>query len=129
MDTEEKYLDCEFFVWTVDGRKHNVPEDVNYRSRNKHSFGSMPEVDGWVMFFSREKFENDEPWKYFDFPFRSIEKDGDWFCLPDAEKGHRFPVWKWKNPNDPIGDITLDPSLGVGDIFHCWVKDGEIEWV
>lgn len=40
-------------------------------------------------------------------------------------------VWEWENPDDPIEDITLSPSLKLEwdepNTFHIFIRDGEVE--
>lgn len=138
MDTKEKYLNDKFFICMVaekefDEYEYNVPDRENCFARQKRMGGSMPEVDGWLTFFDPELHDNGEAYKHFSFPFRSVEKGGLWFSFPDKDKGKKRPVWKWKNPDEPLSKVTLNPSLGIGSDgetkFHCWVKNGEVEWV
>lgn len=45
-----------------------------------------------------------------------------------ADSGH---VWEWKNPGQPIEDITLSPSLLLEwdepNTFHIHIRDGEVQ--
>lgn len=66
-----------------------------------------------------------EPETNSDYASWEFHVDGDDADLP-------YPnVWTWENPDDPIEDVTLSPSLqyrgGIGPDFHVFIKDGEIK--
>lgn len=129
MDTEAKYRnDAELVVEMVGDEDGGPP----YMVVNN----DVP-VDGRVSFLYRDdgnpSGRPDGKWIAATFPFRSVDKDGHpWFAFPDEPKFSRQPVWKWTNPDeDPHESLTLSPSLGLGEdlYFHCWVRDGRIDWV
>lgn len=142
MDTTEKYLDDEFYVVLAGERPdekfiytNRGVDDIHEGSdiqpaRDHHYIGEEPPVDGWVTFYDPDLLDEGEPFKHGTFPFRDHSKDNLWFALPDEEKGSKHPVWKWQNPDeDPHENLTLKPSIGMGDNFHCWIEQGEIRWV
>lgn len=103
-------------------------------ARDHHPMNEDVPVDGWVTFYDPEKLEAGEAFKHFEFPFRSVEKSGPWFARPDETEWSKQPVWKWQNPDaDPHEHLTLTPSLGIngddGIVFHCYIRDGEIDWL
>lgn len=154
-DTDEKYLGDEFyvtmagdlppeFVTDVMEERHREsvedpdsplvgPPDYTPSPRNDHhAINPDVPVDGWVTFYDPALLESGDAFKHGTFPFRSVEKDGPWFARPDGEKWSRSPVWKWENPDaDPHESLTLSPSIGLGDplSFHCFIRDGGIEWL
>jgi len=142
MDTLEKYHNAELCIMLSkdrftdrDLRIYNRPEGRSgwLNTRKEHPLGENPKVDGWLLFYDPDAPEG-EPWKYYDFPFRSVNKDDDlWFAYPDREKFTKQPVWKWQNPDESISELTLKPSIGVNAddelTFHCFVENGEIEWL
>lgn len=74
---------------------------------------------GFLMLHNPEKDET-----YASWPFHVIPSEH-YIHGPDA------PVWKWENPDDPIADITLSPSLLLEwddpNTFHIFIRDGEVE--
>lgn len=156
MDTAEKYLNDEFFVTMagelppehiVEQRRASMearvedPDDPVAEwggpspARDHHYLGEQPPVDGWVTFYDPDLLAAGEPFKHGDFPFRSVGKDdAPWFARPDAENWSRHPIWKWQNPDaDPHESLTLSPSIGTRAddtvTFHCYIRDGSIEWL
>lgn len=139
-DTEDKYLDDEFYIALTsdhafdeyDTIGHNLPEENPGRGRDTHIVGEQPPVDGWVTFYDPELLEDGEPYKHGTFPFRDKNRDGLWFARPDADEWHRSPIWKWTNFGQPLNEMTLKPSIGMGSgelNFHCYIRGGEIEWL
>lgn len=148
MDTEDKYLDTEFYVQMVGEappdfavdyyeRRINDPDDslVDYQRelRDHHQLDKNVPIDGIVAFYWPDQLEKEDgtPWS-FSFPFRDNRKDDEpWFAFPDKDSPKRHPVWKWQNPEESTDNITLDPSLGVGQppTFHCYIRNGEIQWL
>lgn len=155
MDTDDKYLDCDFYVTLAgeqppepirDGWRENTQkrvDDPDDPLADRGDMGRCPEthplnddvpIDGQVTFYWPEKLGSGDPFKAFDFPFRGVDKDdAPWFARPDADKWSRHPVWKWKNPDAPLDRITLHPSLGIGprdDLsFHAYIRGGDIDWL
>jgi len=151
MDTEDKYLETEFYVVMAGGTPpHHIqdyqderiadPDDSTVgvdRSglRDHRALNEDVPIDGQIRFYWPDRMEPDceEGWKSFEFPFRSVEKDdAPWAAYPDKENFSQHPVWEWQNPNeDPHEKLTLKPSIGVGSplTFHCFVRDGEVEWI
>lgn len=137
MDTAKKYRNDEFYVavagelppdWYVE-HMESQESTVSVNPTSSEHFG-VP-VDGWVTFYDPDLYDNGEPFKHGTFPFRSVTKDGAaWAGNPDNPAGERFPIWKWENPGaDPHDALTLSPSIGLGDDFHCYVRAGEINWL
>jgi len=59
-------------------------------------------------------------------------KYADWPFYSESYKGSKIePYWTWENPDDPLEDITLSPSLILEwdepNTFHIFVRGGEIE--
>lgn len=155
MDTDDKYLDTEFYVtlagerppdYIQDGWEENTririddPDDpladrgTMGRCPQTHQLNDDVPIDGQVTFYWPNKLGTGEAFIAFDFPFRSVEQDdAPWFANPDADKWSRHPVWKWQNADtDPRENLTLSPSLGIGgdDLsFHCYIRNGEIDWL
>lgn len=155
MDTKPEYRDgLDFYVtmsgelppdFVVEARERNMQERIADPDDPVSGWGGVspcPEtthiggvpIDGQVTFYYPDKVESGDPFKYGDFPFRDADTDGPWFMRPDADKWRRQPIWKWQNPDaDPHEDLTLSPSIGRradGDIvFHCYIRDGEIDWL
>lgn len=156
MDTDDSYLDDEFYVVMAgelppdeimeyhEERTQKLIDDPDSPVKNRgppapasdtHIVGDGIPVDGWITFYNPEKLRSLEPYKHGTFPFRDHRKDdSEWFGRPDADKWHRSPIWKWQNPEDPVDDITLNPSIGRrgdGDevTFHCYIRNGEIDWL
>lgn len=153
MDTEQKYVnDADFYVRLASERepdfvteywRHRIddPDDpvVGHRNeplRDHHQLNEDVPIDGIVCFYFPDRLDPDVdegPWS-FSFPFRDHRKgDHPWFAFPDREKWERHLVWKWQNPEgDPHENLTLKPSLGIGRddlVFHCYIRNGEIEWL
>lgn len=88
----------------------------------------------------------------YDHDGTGVDDDGEggFLILKDPDKGmtyaswpfHVTPsqhyihdsdvhVWKWENPDEPIEDITLAPSLKLEwddpNTFHIFIWDGEVE--
>lgn len=64
----------------------------------------------------------DEDVTYGSFP---IHEDGD-----ESDHVAGRPIWKWENPDDPVEDMTLHPSIKLDweeNGFHIFVRDGEID--
>lgn len=141
MDTDEKYLGDEIFVTLAGERgpdwyvEHMESRDSCVRvnpANDHHALDPDVPVDGWITFYDPDLLEAGEPFKHGTFPFRDHRKDGaPWAAFPAKPKGKRQPVWQWKNPEDDVGDLTLSPSIGTGDPvnFHCYVREGKIEWL
>lgn len=157
MDTDEKYLNDEFYVCLAgetppdfiidiskERRKEKIedpdsplvgPEEYEpSEARDHHYLNDDVDVDGWVTFYDPELLEDHEPFKHGTFPFRNHNKGDQWFARPDSDEWDRHPVWKWTNPDeDPHENLTLEPSIGKrsdgGVNFHCFIRNGEIEWV
>lgn len=142
MDTESRFLDDSFYITLASDHAideygkhvHGMPDDATPASnRDTRVMGVNPPVDGRVTFYNPDKLEAGEGYKHFDFPFRDENREGDWFGNPDEDKGRKYPVWKWENFGESLDEITLNPSLGVSPrgttVFHCFIKDGEIEWL
>jgi len=63
------------------------------------------------------------------------EKDesyASWMAYSDKWEGNKIDTfWTWENPEEPIEDVTLSPSLKLNwddpNTFHIFVKNGEIE--
>jgi len=140
MDTDEKYRDAALGVALApdrhpeqEPRRWNCGDDTWPVARKHHPLGCEPPQDGVVCFYNPAAGP-DEPWKYFSFPFRDHRQDdAPWFASPDNEKWGRRPIWRWQNPEEPITEVTLEPSLGVRGSdeelsFHCWVDDGSVRW-
>lgn len=127
MDTEDRYLDA-VLRWDTSVKTTAV--------------GDIP-IDG-IVEFRYPRYQDDQPdefrpdedgyfWRV-TFPFRDHRKDDEpWFRLPDEEKWKRHPIWKWKNPEEPVENATLSPSIGMkgddGMDFHCYIRGGEIDWL
>jgi len=156
MDTDEEYLDDEIYVVMAG---NYPPEDIMEVMKERHrervedpdshvagppelkyepakpsqQFGCGATVDGWVTFYDLEKLENKDAFKHYTFPFRDVNKDDEpWAAFPDGENFKQHPIWKWQNPDeDPHESLTLSPSIGVGHPleFHCYIRDGGIEWL
>jgi hypothetical protein len=151
MDTDETYLDTSYYV-RLAGETPPVFVQEYYQSRindpddtlvdhdpdpfrDHHVLNEDVPIDGQVAFYYPDRLSPDVDkgaWS-FAFPFRDYRKDGaPWAAFPEKPKWKRHPVWKWTNPEqDPHEHLTLKPSLGVGEplSFHCWIRDGEIEWL
>ncbi|MWG36573.1 hypothetical protein [Halomarina oriensis] len=76
--------------------------------------------------------------EYGNLRLRNPERDCDyasWPFVADGQEADRRTAdgnttWHWTNPDEPLGDITLAPSLKLDwdeDGFHIFVRDGEIE--
>lgn len=151
MDTKAHHLESDFYVRLAgDGHPDFVqdyyrkrvddPDDnmVNFDNaplRDYHLLNQDVPIDGQVCFYYPDSLEvaGEGVWSH-TFPFRDHRKDGDpWAAFPDKPEHKSHPVWKWQNPEeDPYESLTLKPSLGVGHdglSFHCWVRDGEVEWL
>lgn len=127
MGTDERYLDSV----------------LRWNPSMKNLAGTDIPIDG-VVEFRYPRYQDDQPdefrpdedgyfWR-LTYPYRSIEKDEHpWFGRPDAEDFHRRPIWKWQNPDEPLDEMTLNPSIGKrsdGEIdFHCYIRNGEIDWL
>lgn len=156
MDTDETYLNDEFFVVmagdlppddVVDARRESHRKRIEdpdsplvgpaeYEpSPAKEHYAGQPDlpVDGWVTFYDPDLLAAGEPFKHGTFPFRDHRSSESWFARPNAEKWNRGPVWKWQNPGeDPHESLTLSPSIGLGGgeiTFHCYIRNGEIDWL
>lgn len=156
MDTKDEYLDDEIYVvmagelepeFITEQRKKNhkrrVEDDdsavvgpAEYEpepAKETQQFGSGATVDGWVTFYSPDKLDSGEAFKHYTFPFRDKSKNSDpWSAFPDKPNFKQHPIWKWENPNEgPHDNLTLSPSIGVGQPleFHCYIRNGEIEWL
>lgn len=151
MDTEDEYRDCDFYV-RMAGEPHPDFVQEYHRRRAEHPdtavVGYEPSpmrdfhvvnedvpVDGQICFYWPDRLESvndgNRPFA-FEFPFRDHRKDdAPWFAAPDANKFSKHPVWRWKNPDAQRENITLEPSLGIGDPmrFHCYVRGGDIDWL
>ena len=66
-----------------------------------------------------------EPDSGSDYATWSFHVDGEDSNMPGPH------VWEWENPDEPIEDVTLSPSLryqgGIGPDFHVFIKNGEVE--
>lgn len=146
MDTEDKYLDDEFYVVMAGERppeRHRLTsrgsDDINEGAiqrpaRDTHILGKKPPVDGWVTFFNPELLQKEKPYKHGTFPFRKEGTEGKWFAFPEGDEWNRHPIWKWKTSNGDRENITLRPSIGMRNsdrdiTFHCYITDGEIKWL
>lgn len=73
-------------------------------------------VGGWLVLHDPDKDED-----YASWPFYAADYDGDRVDMH----------WTWENPDAPLEDITLSPSLVLEqddpNTFHIFVRDGEIE--
>ena len=130
MDTDDRYLDAVLRWDYPPTHTETLP-------------GTDVPVDGFVE-FRYPRYQDDQPdrfdpyesgyyWRH-SFPFRSREKnDAPWFGNPDGGEWSRRPIWKWQNPNDPIENATLSPSIGMrgddGIDFHCYIRNGRIDWL
>jgi hypothetical protein len=147
MDTDKEYLSLEFYVRFSGETPPEYVEDyyesriedpdnnlVGYNDspfRDYHRLNRDVPIDGVVSFYwpNRMDCDSDDNPFYISFPFRDVRTDEyPWFGKPKTEE---FPVWKWTNPEKNRDEITLEPSLGVGNPleFHCNVRNGEIEWL
>lgn len=142
MDTHDKYLDTVIGIELAEGRHENredrtfnVP-DRGLGASKKHRLGydgTQVPVDGWVTFYWPDRPKH-EPHMAYSFPFRDAKKDDfRWLAAPDADDWSKRPIWKWQNPEEPLFNLTLAPSLGIsgndGISFHCYIRDGEIDWL
>lgn len=130
MDTDEKYLDAVLRWDSPPVHTQTLP-------------GTEIPIDGFVE-FRYPRYQDDQPddfrpdesgyyWRH-SFPFRSVEKDAHpWFGNPGGGEWKRRPIWKWQNPEEPVEEATLNPSIGMpsdGEMaFHCYVRNGEIDWL
>jgi hypothetical protein len=127
MDTDEEYLDAV----------------LRWNPSMRTLAGTDIPIDGLVE-FRYPRYQEDQPDRFdldesghfwrLTFPYRSVEKDDEpWFGNPNGGEWSRRPIWKWQNPNDPLDEMTLSPSIGKqsdGEMdFHCYVRNGEIEWL
>lgn len=109
-----------------------------------HVLNADVPIDGQVEFhrYYREDEDDHVPsqthegrpyWNVAEFPFRDHRKDdAPWAAFPEKPNFKSHPVWEWENPDaDPHESLTLSPSLGLGEpmYFHCWVRDGEVDWL
>lgn len=137
MDTEDKYLNDPLLEVEL---AKNLPEDSNRRT---HPLNNDVPIDGHVHILFRRSDEPDSGrdkdgrWYAGSFPFRDHRSDEYlWAAYPDKPNGRNHPVWKWQNPDeDPHENITLNPSIGLGKgeskgwRLHCWIKNGEIDFI
>lgn len=129
MDTEPKYQNESELLVEMAGENDYTPEF--------HLLNEDVPIDGIVTFLYRDEgnpsTRDDGKWKVGSFPFRDHRKDdAPWAAFPDKPNGENHPVWKWTTPeDDPHESLTLSPSLGLGSpmYFHCWVRNGEIQWL
>lgn len=127
MDTEERYLDA-VLRWNDDQNTQtgtDIPIDGTIEFRYPRYQDDQP-----------DEFRPDEDGYYWrlTFPYRSVEKDSPpWLGAPERDKWSKRPIWKWQNPDEPLEQMTLEPSIGLrgddGIRFHCYVRNGEIEWL
>lgn len=152
MDTEQKYVDCAEFYTQLAGEpepgfiteyhengvenpdRNVIGYDPTESFRDHHLLNEDVPIDGYVQFYNPDAGEQGEPFLFFGFPFRDHRKtDAPWAAYAEKPNGKNHPVWKWQNPEmDPHKRLTLSPSLGVGRdelTFHCYIRDGEIEWL
>lgn len=150
MDTDEELLETDFYVRMAGEeppklhqeyyqKRMDDPDDsvVGFNTdplRDHHILNEDVPIDGIVAFYYPGGLDPDSeqaPWS-FTFPFRDHRRDdAPWFAFPDRPEWERHPVWKWENPEKGRENITLSPSLGVGQpmTFHCWIRDGEVAWL
>ncbi len=137
MDTEQKYVDLAWFDVVL------VDEDETRPSH--HMLNEDVPVDGRVDFkrYYDKQYDDDPPdqtdeegqpyWTSGSFPFRDHRKDDfPWEAFSDKPNFKQHPVWKWQNPErDPHENLTLNPSIGWGEpmFFHCYIRDGEVDWL
>lgn len=78
-------------------------------------------IDGWVV------LRDDTYAETWRFPFRAPDKGG---VLVDEDTGQppdgKPPIWEWVNPDDPVDEITLRPSIRFDGNFHVRVVDGDV---
>lgn len=133
MDTEPKYRNDSLLEVHLNGEAQN-----DYPPEH-HPLNDDVPIDGMITLLYRDPEEPDSGrdedgrWKAGTFYFRDHRKDDDpWAAFPEEDNFSQHPVWKWKNPEkDPHEHITLNPSIGLGQplYLHCWIKQGEIEWL
>lgn len=152
MDTDQRYVErADFYVrmagesmpeWRrmYEQERADDPDDsmiafLDEPLRTHHTLNEDVPIDGIVAFYFPDEMDNIDgtPWS-FTFPFRDAESStAPWFAFPDRPKWERQPVWKWTNADaDPHENLTLKPSLGIGGdelCFHCYIRDGEVEWL
>lgn len=131
MDTEAKYRNDSLLEVTMSEGSGHPPDH--------HALNQDVPIDGLVHLLFRDPEDpqggrdQDGRWYAGSFPFRDHREDADpWFAFPDKGEFERHPVWKWQNPEeDPHEQITLKPSIGLGQpmYLHCWIKQGEIDWL
>lgn len=134
MDTDEKYRNDSLLEVELTDPWGTMDDE-----RTTHLLNDDVPIDGYVHILYRDPDnpqsgrDEDGRWYAGSFPFRDHRKDdAPWAAFPDKPKGKRHPVWKWQNPeDDPHEELTLNPSIGLGDptYLHCWIRDGELEWL
>lgn len=127
MDTEDRFLDS-VLTWnpemdTAGGT--DIPIDGTVEFRYPRYQDDQPD--------EFRPYENGYFWR-MTFPYRDKRRDEHpWFRFPEEEKGKRHPIWKWENADEPLDNMTLSPSIGKSNdgemVFHCYVRDGKIEWL
>lgn len=145
MDTEEDYLDCDFYVRMAGEMPPDFvvesyePDEFNPAPlRDHHPLNEDVPIDGQVCFYWPDRLGDPEAkgWRAFDLLFRDHRKDdAPWSARPEETKWSKHPVWKWKNPGADREHITLEPSLVIRSpesdriTFHCYIRQGSIDWL
>lgn len=130
MDTEEKYRNDSLLEVTLSEYAANQSDH--------HTLNQDVPIDGKVHLLYRDPEDpqggrnEDGRWYAGSFPLRDHRKDDHpWAAYPEEENFSQHPVWKWQNPEEDADQLTLNPSIGLGQpmYLHCWIKQGEIEWL
>lgn len=131
MDTEAKYRNDSLLEVDLVQEGSDWPPD-------HHALNQDVPIDGKVAILFRDPEDprggrdEDGRWYAGHFPFRDHrDDDHPWAAFPDKPNFEQHPVWKWQNPEEDADQITLKPSIGLGQpmYLHCWIKQGEIEWL